>query len=97
MPDHALVCERHVGVGITRTDIQSHGLPLPDRDMLPVSLAETIVCYADKFYSKNGNGAGGEKSLDQVMKGLENYGPDQVERFMAWHRVFALEGRNDEF
>ncbi|MCP4686901.1 MAG: phosphohydrolase, partial [Desulfobacterales bacterium] len=35
LPRHALVCERHVGVGISAEDIKKHDLPLPERDMLP--------------------------------------------------------------
>jgi uncharacterized protein len=50
--DHALVCERHVGVGICASEIESLQLPLPKRDMLPTSIEEIIICYADKFFSK---------------------------------------------
>ena len=52
-PDHALVCERHVGVGITQEDIMRNNLPLPPRDMVPLTIEEEIVCYADKFFSKD--------------------------------------------
>src|SRR3989344_500817 len=34
-PRHALVCERHVGTGITIEEIEKQNLPLPKRDMLP--------------------------------------------------------------
>jgi len=37
---HALVCERHVGVGISVADIEAFNLPLPKREMLPVSIEE---------------------------------------------------------
>src|SRR5664279_4650174 len=50
---HALVCERHVGVGLTIEDINDNLFPLPLRDMRPQSLEEKIICFADKFYSKN--------------------------------------------
>ena len=59
----ALVCERHVGVGISIEDIQRHNLPLPNRDMIPVSIEEQIICYADKFFSKTGNGRPFDKSF----------------------------------
>jgi uncharacterized protein len=36
----ALVCERHVGVGISIEDIQRQKLPLPNRDMIPISIEE---------------------------------------------------------
>lgn len=84
---HALVCERHVGVGISKQDVIDQNLPLPLRDMLPVTLEEMIICYADKFFSKTN----GEKahSLDAVISGLTPFGTEKVDRFMQWHRLFA--------
>ena len=48
-----LVSERHTGAGITLENIIEADLPLPHRDMVPVTLEEKIICCADKFYSKN--------------------------------------------
>lgn len=88
LPLHALVCERHVGVGITKADIKAQQLPLPMRDMRPVSLEETIICYADKFFSKK---AGGEAhSIEAILSDLASYGDDKVERFLRWHEQFEL-------
>ena len=84
----ALVCERHVGVGIRIEDIQRHNLPLPNRDMIPVSIEEQIICYADKFFSKNGNGRPAEKSIAEIIDNLSRYGPDKVERFESWAQTF---------
>lgn len=89
LPRHALVCERHVGVGISAEDIVTHGLPLPVRDMRPVSIEEQIICYADKFFSKNGNGNGLEKSVAEVLKEIGVYGPGKVERFKGWLKLFG--------
>ena len=89
LPRQALVCERHVGVGITAEDILTHNLPLPVRDMRPVSIEEQIICYADKFFSKNGNGNGKEKFIGEVLKEIEAYGPDKVERFKGWLTLFG--------
>jgi uncharacterized protein len=88
LPQHALVCERHVGVGITREDIRSQQLPLPDRDMLPQSIEEQIICYADKFYSKNGKSAGEEKPVQKILKKLRKYGSAKVQRFQSWADLF---------
>ncbi len=82
---HALVCERHVGVGISEQDIHAQGLPLPLRDMLPTTLEEIIICYADKFFSKSNGGTA--HSLETVIADLKPFGPDKVERFMLWHRL----------
>lgn len=85
---HALVCERHLGVGVTRTDIRKQRLPLPDRDMRPQSIEEQIICYADKFYSKNGKSAGKEKTVEKILKKLRKYGSDKVQRFQYWVDLF---------
>jgi uncharacterized protein len=89
LPRHALVCERHVGVGLSREEIEKNRLPLPSRDMRPVSLEEQIVCFADKFFSKNGNGSGGEKSLSRIRAELAPFGADKVATFEAWARRFG--------
>ena len=47
---HALVAERHTGTGISLETILERDLPLPHRDLCPVSLEEQIICYADKFF-----------------------------------------------
>lgn len=90
LPEYGLVCERHVGVGISRDDIRKFTLPLPDRDMVPISIEEQIICYADKFFSKNGNGnkPNGEKSIEQIQQDLRRFGSDKVRRFQSWVEMF---------
>jgi uncharacterized protein len=88
-PRHGLVCERHVGVGISAADIRRFNLPLPQRDMRPVSIEEEIICYADKFFSKNGGGPLHEKSEAEIVADLSRYGTDKVERFMQWVERFG--------
>lgn len=89
LPKHALVCERHVGVGITAEDIKRHKLPLPARNMTPVSIEEQIVCFADKFFSKNGNLPAEETPLEDVLRTIEQYGPDKVATFKSWQQLFS--------
>lgn len=89
LPDHALVCERHVGVGISAEDIVTHALPLPIRDMRPVSIEEQLICFADKFFSKNGDGGNREKSIEEILKEIEAYGPGKVARFKNWLEMFS--------
>jgi len=88
-PAHARVCETHVGVGITCGEIRKRGLPLPERDMVPRSLEEQIVCYADKFYSKNGGSGGVEKPVPRILEGLSRLGPGKAEIFSAWLERFG--------
>ncbi len=52
---YARVAERHTGSGLTAAEIEAQGLPLPARDLLPETLLEKLICYADKFYSKSGD------------------------------------------
>ena len=81
-----LVCERHIGAGIPIADIQRQKRPLPLREMVPTSLEEIIVCYADKFFSK-GNG-GHERRPEEVVAELARYGPEKVAIFNRWHHRF---------
>ena len=87
LPTHALVCERHVGTGITVADIAAQKLPLPLRDMRPVSIEEILICYADKFFSKKNGGQ--ELRLDDVIADLARHGRDKVDRFLEWHQQFG--------
>jgi len=89
LPQHALVCERHVGIGITAEEIKLNNLPLPQRDMVPISIEEQIICFADKFFSKNGKMDRCEKSVEDILNTLRRYGPDKVERFQNWMHLFG--------
>lgn len=46
-------CSHHTGVGLTRQDILSQGLPLPAGDYVAETVEERLVMYADKFHSKS--------------------------------------------
>lgn len=85
-PRHALVCERHTGTGLSLETIRRQGLPIPQRDMQPVTLEEQIICFADKFYSKTKLDR--EKSIEKVLKSLERYGDEGIARFNRWCEQF---------
>ena len=89
LPVHALVCERHVGVGLSISDIRNWDLPLPARDMLPVTLEEKIICYADKFYSKKPDALCSEKTLEEVREGIRKYGNEYLQRFDEMTLMFS--------
>lgn len=89
LPRHALVCDRHIGVGISAAEIRACNLPLPERDLLPVSLAEQIVTYADLFFSKSAAALHVEKRPEQVREGLARHGADKTAVFDAWHARFG--------
>ncbi len=86
-PKHALVCERHTGTGLSVEDIQSQNLPIPHRDMRPISIEEQIICFADKFFSKSGK-LTQPKSVDKIRKSMEKHGQHQVEQFDSWCKLF---------
>ncbi len=87
-PKHGLVCERHLAVGILADEIVARSLPLPVRDMVPVSIEEKIVCYADKFFSKNPDINTKEKSLEDIAAVLREFGQNQFETFSTWVKLF---------
>ena len=85
---HALVCERHIGVGLTPEDVRQNNLPLPEREMSPVTLEEQIICFADKFYSKDEEPLV-EKPVDSVRAMIEGFGPEKLKVFDEWLEKFG--------
>ena len=88
LPRHALVCERHVGVGLTIEEIRNRQLPLPLRDMRPVTIEEELICYADKFFSKTNGRSEEAKSAQDVVNHLKKYGRRQAKTFTHWAAQF---------
>ncbi len=86
-PEHALVCERHTGTGLTLEQIARQNLPVPARDMRPVSLEEQVICYADKFFSKTHPEV--EKSAERALKSLEKFGQEGLVVFRKWMDLFG--------
>lgn len=86
---HGRVCERHTGAGLTAAEIIAEGLPIvPPRDLLPESLEEKVVCYADKFFSKSRIDEP-RKTLDHARRTLSKFGSDTVSRFEALVETFG--------
>lgn len=85
-PRHALVCERHTGAGLSLEQILRENLPVPHRDLLPVSLEEQVICFADKFFSKTHLDR--EKSVEKALASLERFGEEGVSRFKMWCELF---------
>lgn len=86
LPQHALVCERHTGAGISLEQIIEQNLPIPHRSMLPVSMEEQVVCFADKFFSKTQLNQ--EKTIEKVLKSISRYGEEGIARFKEWCEMF---------
>ena len=82
----ARICERHTGTGLTRQTIIERGLPDPQQDLLPETIEEQIICYADKFYSKSHLER--ERTIPQTRHSLEKFGDEGVEKFRHWTELF---------
>jgi uncharacterized protein len=88
-PAHGLVAERHTGVGIFKEEIITRNMPLPHRDMVPVSLEEKIICLADLFYSKTPSKIWLEKSLDEAYESIATYGEKNIAAFQELKSLLA--------
>ena len=55
-------------------------------DFCPETIEEELVCYADKFYSKSRPDR--VLTIDETAKSLEKFGPEGVEKFLAWAKKF---------
>lgn len=89
LPRHAVVAETHVGVGLSKEQIQAQGLPLPRRDMKPTTVEEEIISFADLFYSKNPEKLWREKSLKKVRENIGKRGKEQLAILDDWIKRFT--------
>lgn len=89
LPKHALVAERHVGVGLTQAEIRAQQLPLPARDLLPETVEEKIISWADLFYGKSTGRLWLEKPVDEVRKKIARYGERHLQVFDEWRAAFG--------
>ena len=87
LPQHARVCERHTGAGLSLDDIVVQELPLPHVSLLPETLEEQLICYADKFFSKTRPDV--EKTAEQAERSLAKFGEEGLKRFKEWRRMFG--------
>lgn len=85
-PRHALVCERHTGTGLKLADIIARELPVPHRELCPVTLEEQLICYADKFFSKTRLDS--EDTYERVEKKMQKWGDESVEQLRRWAEIF---------
>ena len=87
LEQHARVCERHTGAGIDAELIAAGNLPLPaDRVMMPETLEEKALCYADKFFSKGDLAR--RFTLEEARAKLAEHGATPVARFDALAALF---------
>jgi len=89
LPHHALVAERHTGVGITKAEIVTNNFPIPARDMLAESLEEKIISWADLFYGKKNVWV--EKPPNKIRTNLSKFkfGEEKIAIFDEWMELFG--------
>ena len=87
LPRHARVCERHTGTGLTKERIIASAWPLPAQDMLPETLEEQIVCFADKFFSKV-KYLHKSRTFEQVVESMARISPESEEKVKEWAKLF---------
>lgn len=83
---HALVCERHTGAGLTLEEIVNQNLPVPHRQMMPISIEEQVICFADCFFSKTHLGK--EKTVDSLKIKFKKFGERSALQFNEWCDIF---------
>ncbi len=83
----ARICARHTGTGLTAKAIRNNNLPLPEEDLVPETIEEQIVCYADKFFSKTKLYQ--EKPYEKALKSVAKFGDECAEKLAKWHQMFA--------
>jgi len=88
LENHALVAERHVGVGLRRDYIIAANLPLPHQDFIPQTLPEKIITYADCFYSKNPDTLWIPETPEKIIGELQKYRHDDAQTFARWAQEF---------
>ena len=77
----------HTGMGLSRDDVLSQGLPLPAGDYLAESGEEQLVMYADKFHSKTDPPA--FVTADSYAAGIRRFGDDKAAVFSSMRNRFG--------
>lgn len=76
----------HVLLGLSKEEIMDKQLPIPARDYVPETIEGRLLCYADRFHSKNPR----FNSFDSFSSHLENAFPEQAEKFKVWSEEFGI-------
>ncbi|MFH1456293.1 MAG: HD domain-containing protein [archaeon] len=86
LPKHAIACEHHLGVGLTKEEAKKQGLP--ERDMIPNTIEEKIVAFADFFYSKHPTKFGREITIQENIEWYKKFGERTVNELKKWVLFF---------
>ena len=84
---HARVCERHTGTGLLKEQILANGWDLPAMDLVPETLEEQLICFADKFFSKT-KYLHTPRTLVQVVDSMAKISEESAEKVRIWASMF---------
>lgn len=87
----ALVSERHTGVGISKEEIIKNKLSLPKRDLIPTTIEEEIISFADLFFSKNPKMMNHEFTLQEIIERQKKHGQDKIVKLNEWIKKFKYD------
>lgn len=83
LPIHAAFCEKHIGLGFLAKEIEEQNLPLPRKDVIPSTIEEEIVSFADIFFSKLNDDLSSEKDINAIRAKLKTFRGEKLKRFDA--------------
>ena len=83
---HPYIAHGYLGAEILLEDIIAQQLPVPHREMLPITLEEQLICFADKFFSKTHLDE--EKTVEKARQSIAKYGEEGLSRFDRWCSLF---------
>jgi uncharacterized protein len=78
----------HTGVGLSKLDITSQGLPLPVEDYFADTIEESLIMYADKFHSKTDPPY--FNSYEWYKQDIAKFGNDKVAKFEQMEQQFGV-------
>jgi uncharacterized protein len=59
--------------------------------MIPITLEEKLICYADKFYSKSDKYLIIPKSPEKIRKKILKYGEEKLKKFEEFVNLFGID------
>lgn len=84
LPDSIInIIERHIGAGLSKEEAKKLGLP--EKDYVPITLEEKIVCHADSLIADNKR----QKIENQVENALRDGHKEYAVRLVSLHKELS--------
>lgn len=80
------IVETHPLLGVTKEEFVRYNTAMPARDYVPDTIEGRLLCYADRFHSKNPTFSRYETYLEQ----LKHQFPEQAAKFEDWAKEFGI-------